>query len=123
MEEKIRIIYGGHGSAIRNKVGLHFHEIAKDAMSAHIVIDVTGESKRFLSYYDLYNIITNSKLSEEMVNFSLIKRSRRRSHKSKRKSNQSIKFLIPMESIVRQPIAMGVPIVRWIDGWVKFSSA
>lgn len=48
-------------------------EIAKDSMSADIVIDITGISMRDFSPTMIYNVITNSKLHEEMVNFSLIK--------------------------------------------------
>ena len=95
-------------------------EIAKDAMSAHIVIDVTGVSLRDFSPTMIYNIITNSKLSEEMVNFSLIKEVVDEVTNRKKKVQPINQIPDPNESIVRQPIAMGVPIVHGIDGWVKF---
>ena len=48
-------------------------EIAKDAMSAKVIVDVTGVSLRDFSPTMIYNLITNSKLSEDIVNFSVIK--------------------------------------------------
>ena len=95
-------------------------EIAKDSMSADIVIDITGISMRDFSPTMIYNVITNSKLHEEMVNFSLIKEVVDEVTNRKKKVLPINQVQDPSESIVRQPIAMGVPIVHGIDGWVKF---
>ncbi|MBL0266553.1 MAG: DUF342 domain-containing protein [Leptospiraceae bacterium] len=95
-------------------------EIAKDSMSADIVIDITGISMRDFSPTMIYNVITNSKLHEEMVNFSLIKEVVDEVTNRKKKVLPINQVQDPSESIVRQQIANGIPIVHGIDGWVKF---
>ena len=95
-------------------------EIAKDSMSADIVIDITGISMRDFSPTMIYNVITNSKLNEEMVNFSLIKEVVDEVTNRKKKVLPINQVQDPSESIVRQQIANGIQIVHGIDGWVKF---
>jgi uncharacterized protein (DUF342 family) len=95
-------------------------EIAKDSMSAYIIVDINGVSLRDFSPTMIYNIITNSKLSEEMVNFSLIKEVVDEVTNRKKKVLPINQVTDPNETIVRQQIATGVQIVHGLDGWVKF---
>lgn len=95
-------------------------EIAKDAMSAYLIVDINGVSMRDFSPTMLYNTITNSKLSEEVVNFSLIKEVVDEVTKRKKKVIPINQVQDPNEVLVRQQIAMGVPITHGEDGWVKF---
>ena len=90
-------------------------EIAKDSMSADIVIDITGISMRDFSPTMIYNVITNSKLNEEMVNFSLIKEVVDEVTNRKKKVLPINQVQDPSESIVRQQIANGIQIVHGIS--------
>lgn len=95
-------------------------EIAKDAMSAKVIVDVTGVSLRDFSPTMIYNLITNSKLSEDIVNFSVIKEIVDEVNKRKKQVLPISHVANPDDNIVRQQIATGIPIVHGLDGWVKF---
>jgi len=95
-------------------------EIAKDAMSAYLIVEINGVSMRDFSPTMLYNAITNSKLSEEVVNFSLIKEVVDEVTKRKKQVLPINQIQDPNELIVRQQIATGTPVVPGEDGWVKF---
>ncbi|MBK8396976.1 MAG: DUF342 domain-containing protein [Leptospiraceae bacterium] len=95
-------------------------EIAKDSMSAHILVDITGVSLRDFSPTMIYNVITNSKLNEELVNFSVIKEIVDEVTKRKKQVLPINHIVNPSDNIVTQQIATGLPLVHGLDGWVKF---
>ena len=95
-------------------------EIAKDAMAAFIIVDINGVSLRDYSPTMIYNVITNSKLSEDLVNFSLIKDIVDEVSKKKKEVVPINQIQNPDDNLVKRQVATGIPIVHGLDGWVKF---
>ncbi|MBP9887947.1 MAG: DUF342 domain-containing protein, partial [Leptospiraceae bacterium] len=95
-------------------------EIAKDAMAAFIIVDINGVSLRDFSPTMIYNVITNSKLSEDLVNFSLIKDIVDEVSKKKKEVVPINQIQNPDDNLVKRQVATGIPIVHGLDGWVKF---
>ncbi len=95
-------------------------QISKDAMEAFLIVDINGVSLRDFSPTILFNTITNSKLNEQMVNFTVLKDLADEVVIKKKEAKPLTEISNPEDQFVKAKVATGNPMVPGEDGWVKF---
>ncbi len=95
-------------------------EVAKDSLTASLVVELDGISLKDFSPTLLFTAITNSKLNDSMVNFSVLQNFSDEIVMRKKESRPLTEITNPQDNILKQVVALGQEMILGIDGWVKF---